>query len=113
MLVEFKGDINENGMVLDYFDVKEIVGPIVEELDHAVIVNKNDTKLLEALIKLNSNHVVVDFESTAENLCHYFLNKIKNADLPNNITNIMIKIFETENTYAEESLCLEEFKDEA
>lgn len=106
LLVEFTGGVENNGMVFDYFDVKNIVGPIVDELDHAFIISNKDTELLEAIKKLNSKHVVVDFESTAENLCHYFLKKIKEADLPKNITDIMVKIFETENTYAEESLCL-------
>ncbi|PID63075.1 MAG: 6-pyruvoyl tetrahydropterin synthase [Ignavibacteriae bacterium] len=106
LLVEFSGGIEDNGMVLDYFDVKEIVGPIVEELDHAVIIYNKDTALLEAIKNLNSAHVVVNFESTAENLCRYFLKKIKEAKLPSNITDIMVKVYETENTYAEESVCL-------
>ena len=106
LLVEFTGGIEENGMVLDYFDVKEIISPIVEELDHSVIINNKDVALKEAIQKLNSDHVLVDFETTAENLCHYFLNKIKKADLPSNITDIMVKVFETENTYAEETICL-------
>lgn len=106
ILVEFKGGVEENGMVMDYFDVKEVVGPIVEELDHSVVICKDDLDLLEAISKLNSDHVIIDYESTAENLCHYFLNKIKKADLPSNITDVMVKIYETENTYAEESICL-------
>jgi len=106
LLVEFKGGVEKNGMVLDYFDVKEIIEPIVDELDHSVIISKDDLKLQEAIQKLNSAHVIVDFETTAENLCHYFLNKIREVELPNNITDIMVKVFETENTYAEESVCL-------
>lgn len=106
LLVEFEGSVEPNGMVLDYFDVKEIISPIVDKLDHAVIINNEDEKLKEAIKGLNSDHVIVDFETTAENLCHYFLNKIKTADLPSNITDIKVKVFETENTYAEESVCL-------
>jgi 6-pyruvoyltetrahydropterin/6-carboxytetrahydropterin synthase len=106
LLVEFEGGVEENGMVLDYFDVKEIVGPIVDKLDHTVIISDKDVELIEAIQKLNSAHVIVNFESTAENLCNYFLETIKQAKLPNNITNIMVKVFETENTYAEESVCL-------
>ncbi len=106
LLVEFKGGIEKNGMVLDYFDVKELVGPIVEKLDHSVIISKSDVPLREAIEKLNSAYILVDFETTAENLCHYFLNNIKEAELPSNITDIMVKVFETENTYAEESVCL-------
>ena len=107
MLVEFTGEVEDNGMVLDYFDVKKIITPLVDELDHAIIVNKSDSKLLEAVELLNSDFVLVDFESTAENLCYYFLDKIKSADLPKNITEIMVKIFETENTYAEERIKLQ------
>lgn len=106
LLVEFTGGVEDNGMVLDYFDVKEIIGPIVEELDHSVIISNKDMALKDAIEKLNSDHVLVDFETTAENLCYYFLDKIKAANLPSNITDIMVKVFETENTYAEETLCL-------
>ena len=106
LLVEFQGGVESNGMVIDYFDVKEIIAPIVEELDHSVIINAEDVKLKDAIESLNSDHVIVNFETTAENLCHYFLDKIKAANLPNNITNIMVKVFETENTYAEETLSL-------
>ena len=106
LLIEFAGEVDEKGMVLDYFDVKEIVGPIIENLDHSVIIYNNDVELLDAIKKLNSDYVLVDFESTAENLCHYFLNKIRETSLPGNITDIMVKVFETENTYAEESICL-------
>jgi len=106
LLVEFTGNVEANGMVLDYFDVKEIVAPIVEELDHTVIISKDDTELREAMKKLNSAFVMVNFETTAENLCHYFLDKIKNQNLPKNIDKIKVKIFETENTYAEEELSL-------
>ena len=106
LLIEFTGDVEANGMVLDYFDVKEIVAPIVDKLDHTVVISRDDLELLEAIQKLNSAHIIVDYETTAENLCHYFLDKIKNQSLPKNITEIMVKIFETENTYAEEKLVL-------
>ncbi len=106
LIVEFTGSINETGMVLDYFDVKEIVGPLVNELDHTVIVSKNDPQLLDILQKLKTEHVIVDFDTTAENLCYYFLNKIKEKKLPSNITNIKVRVCETENTYAEEEIIL-------
>lgn len=106
LVVEFSGSIKKEGMVLDYFDVKEIINPIIEKLDHSVIVNQDDHQLLEALEKLNSYHVVVNFESTAENLCHYFLEKIKEKKLPSNITRLKVRVCETENTYAEEEVSL-------
>ena len=102
MLVEFTGSINPSGMVLDYFDVKNIIAPIVDELDHSVVVSKDDKDLLDAIKQLGSDHVIIDYESTAENLCLYFIEKIKEQELPSNISGLKVRIMETENTYAEE-----------
>ena len=103
LIVEFKGGINQDGMVLDYFDVKKIIAPIVDKLDHSVVISKNDRDLIEAVKELGSEYVIIDYESTAENLWHYFIDRIKEADLPGNITEFKVKVMETENTYAEEA----------
>jgi 6-pyruvoyltetrahydropterin/6-carboxytetrahydropterin synthase len=101
-MVELTGDPDSNGMVVDYFDLKKVIGPIIAELDHSFMVSKNDKEVIETLDKLNSQKVVVDFESTAENICLYLLDKIKSSNLPKNIHSIKVRVFETENTYAEE-----------
>lgn len=102
MLLELDGNLDENGMVMDYFDVKSLIGPIVDELDHSFLVCEKDKELIDALEKLNSKYVIINFETTAENICKYFLDKIKNCGLPKNITSIKVRIYETENTYAED-----------
>ena len=106
MLVEFEGELDENGMVIDYYDVEKIVKPIIEKLDHAFLVNKDDELTIEFLEKLNSKKVIIDFESTVENICIYLLTKIKSADLPANVNAIMVRVSETEEDYAEERLSL-------
>ena len=106
MLVEFEGELDENGMVIDYYDVEKIINPLIEKLDHAFLVNKDDKLTVEFLEKLNSKKVVVDFESTVENICIYLLTKIKTADLPANVKTIMIRVSETEEDYAEERISL-------
>ena len=106
LLVEVEGDIEGYGMVMDYYDMKKVIGPIVDELDHSFIVNKDDKELLEFLEKLNSQKVIVDFETTAENICGYFLQEIKNADMPKNIHRVKVMVYETENTYAEDEVNL-------
>ncbi len=106
MLVEFEGELDENGMVIDYYDVEKIVNPIIEKLDHAFLVNKDDKLTVEFLEKLNSKKVVVDFESTVENICTYLLTKIKITDLPVNVKTIMVRVSETEEDYAEERISL-------
>ena len=106
MLVEFEGGLDENGMVIDYYDVEHIINPIIEKLDHAFLVNKDDKLTIEFLEKLNSKKVIVDFESTVENICIYLLTKIKTADLPANVKTIMVRVSETEEDYAEERISL-------
>lgn len=106
MLLELEGDVNSNGMLIDYYDVKKIIDPVIENLDHAFLVKSDDKDLIEALTTLNSKHVVINFESTAENICGYLLNEIKNKNLPGNIKRVMVKVFETENTYAEAEMKL-------
>ena len=107
MMVEFEGDPDQDGMVLDYYDVKTIVEPIVDKLDHSFIVFEKDHEIIEALKTLNSQMVIVPFESTAENLCQYFLDEIiATGKLNENINSVSVKIFETENTYALDSRVL-------
>ena len=105
--VEFEGAVDATtGMVLDYFNVKDIVAPIVEKLDHTVIIYEKDSQLIEKISELNSAHVIVPFETTAENLVVYFLEKISKSKLPKEIKKIQIRVCETENTYAEDGITL-------
>jgi 6-pyruvoyltetrahydropterin/6-carboxytetrahydropterin synthase len=103
-MIELSGEPDVNGMVLDYFDLKAAVGPIIEKLDHGFMVCKTDTEVNEFLDKINSRKIVVDFESTAENICNYLLTQIKLANLPKNIKSVKVKVLETDNTYAEEEM---------
>ena len=104
LIVEFEGTVDGNGMLMDYYDVKTVVSPIVDKLDHAFMVYDKDTDVIKALEGLGSNFVLVPYQPTAENICGYFLNEIKSAGLPGNITGIKVQVFETENTYAEDSI---------
>lgn len=106
MLVEIEGSKDENGMVLDYYDMKKVVGPLVDELDHAFMVYDKDKELIEVLDKLESKYVLVEFHSTAENMVNYFADKIKETGLPDNINSLKIRIYETSSTYAEEEFSI-------
>lgn len=106
MIVEFEGELDQNQMVIDYYDVEKIINPLIEKLDHSFMVSKNDKTVLEFLDKMNSKKVIVDFNSTVENICTYLLNEIKNYDLPSNIKSITVKVYETQFDYAEETMRL-------
>jgi len=106
MLVELEGELDKNGMIIDYYDVEKIINPIIVKLDHAFMVNKDDKIVLEFLEKMNSKKVVVEFQSTAENICLYLLNEIEKAHLPENVNEIKVRVYETVHDYAEEILKL-------
>ncbi|HKI79689.1 MAG TPA: 6-carboxytetrahydropterin synthase [Ignavibacteriaceae bacterium] len=102
MMVELEGVIDQNGMVMDYYDLKKIINPIIEKLDHAFMVNEKDKQVVDFLEELNSKKVKVNFESTVENITKYFLNEIRNQILPSNIHRLKVRVCETPDDYAEE-----------
>lgn len=106
MILTVEGDMNDQQMVIDYYDLEKIIHPIIQELDHAFMVNKNDELVLSFLNQINSKKVVVDFDATVENICLFVLDKIKNSGLPKNIKSISVRIYETQFDYAEERLDL-------
>ena len=104
MIVEFEGELNKDGMVIDFYDVEKIINPLVEEMDHSFMVKEDDEVVLEFLTKLSSKKVVVNFESTVENICKYISTKIAKNKLPGNIKNIIVRVYETAGDYAEEKI---------
>jgi 6-pyruvoyltetrahydropterin/6-carboxytetrahydropterin synthase len=104
MIVEFEGELDEQGMVIDFYDVEKIINPIIEKLDHAFMVKDDDEITLEFLEKLYSKKVVVNFFATVENICKYISEKIIKCNLPDNIVNVRVRVYETSEDYAEVSL---------
>jgi len=106
MRIELDGEPDKYGMVLDYFIIDDMVKPILDKLDHGVTVYIEDKDLIEFLTKMNFRHTILDQECTAENITFYLLNQFKQTNLPNNVKSIKIRVYETEDAYAEESLIL-------
>lgn len=104
-IVSFNGIPDENGIVIDFYDMKQIVNPLLEELDHAFVVQKDDEEVISLLTKMNSKIRVLDFHSTAENLCDFLLNGIA-AKCPQNIKSLTVRLYETDDAYAENSLTI-------
>lgn len=102
MIVEFEGELDERGIVIDFYDVEKIINPIIEKLDHAFMVKDDDQITVELLEKLDSKKVVVDFFATVENICIYISDKIIKSNLPKNIKFIKVRVYETSEDYAEE-----------
>jgi 6-pyruvoyltetrahydropterin/6-carboxytetrahydropterin synthase len=93
----------KNGMVIDFGDLKKIVKEeIVDQFDHATVLNKNTPhiELAEELIKRDHNVILVDYQPTSEKMITDFADKIK-ARLPKNIELFSLRLQETETSFAE------------
>lgn len=106
MIVGFEGELNKNDMIIDFYDVDKIIKLLVDKLDHAFIVNEKDKDVIDFLDKIKSKKMVVNFDSTVENLCNFVLDEIKRYDLPRNISSVSVRIYETNEDYAEEKIIL-------
>lgn len=60
--VEIAGKVKENGMVMDFFDLKKLVEEVVSKFDHTII---NETLEIP----------------TSENICLHILNELKKRGL--------------------------------
>jgi 6-pyruvoyltetrahydropterin/6-carboxytetrahydropterin synthase len=114
MWVELAGEPNTNdrsssqGMVLDYFELKKIVDPLVAEIDHAFLCDRSDTLIVTFLESSGLKAVYVDFPTTAENVAKWFFERLKTLFRPSedvsrmkHLRELRVRIQETERTYAE------------
>lgn len=103
MIVEIEGELNENGMIIDFFDLGKAVKPIIDQFDHAFLCWEKDALVKEFLEKNNMKKVIVGYQSTVENICNDFTERIKNELSKierNKFTSLTVKISETPNAVA-------------
>ena len=82
-VVWLNGALDDKGMVLDFYQLSQIVDPVVEELDHAFMVYEKDEVMLPFFQNVQSTLPrpfkvkVVSFEPTAENIAHYIFARVR------------------------------------
>ena len=102
MMVELSGEPDQNGMVLDYFILKQLIDPMVEEIDHAFLCDRSDKIMVDFLTENKLKVVLVDFPTTAENLAQWFFERMSDVFAPmKNLRELRVRVEETERTYAE------------
>ncbi len=105
--VELEGELDNNGMVIDFYDISTIVQPIIDKLDHAFICDEQDSVMIEFFLTNPMKTEVVPFVTTAENICNWLLEQIKEQLLQNpRIHRIAVRLHETERSYAERSVVI-------
>lgn len=102
MAVELVGTQNEGGMVLDYGEIKTLITPLIESLDHSTMLHQDDQEVVAFMSKQNMKTVLVPFHPTAENIAIWFLNQLKpQLSAYNNLKNLTIRVHETATATAE------------
>ena len=77
MRVEISGRIDSStGMVMDYFDIKALVQPIVDQLDHSFLCDSSDKLLMDFFAQHPMKVNFIDMYSTAENIAYYILQQL-------------------------------------
>ena len=97
---------SENGMVMDFSDVKAIAREAVVDLwDHAFLVYKGDTDVLQFLQSLpNHKTVVMESVPTAENMAaeaFRILNSCYKDLYGNHLRLERVRLYETPNSWAD------------
>lgn len=102
MILELEGELDENGMLLDFYEIDKIVLPLIKEYDHSLIVEAKDTKIIEFLKENNFRHKTINYTSTSENLAINFCEQLKpEFSKYKNIKIIRVRVYETVDAYAE------------
>jgi 6-pyruvoyltetrahydropterin/6-carboxytetrahydropterin synthase len=105
MTVELEGTPDEQGMLIDFQDIKRVLKPLVDAWDHAVLVAESDTELLGLIEQTDWSHVVLPCDTTAENLAAYVADYLRTEGgdrlRARNVETIRVRLAETETCYAE------------
>ncbi len=111
MWVEAEGHASHaDGMLVDFHELKRVVGPLVEAWDHATLVGKDDLELLDMLKALNLKHYLLPTNPTAEAIAGYAARHLERRVgkllRERGVETVRVRIFETETCYAESSVSL-------
>ncbi len=75
------GDADENGMVIDFNDMKNIcMEKVVDVLDHSTVIYEKD-ELMMNNFPMQLQHVIMPYEPTAENLCLWISDRLEEGGL--------------------------------
>ncbi len=100
--------VSEQGMVMDFSDVKRIAKErVVDAWDHAFLVYRGDKTVLDFLVTLpNHKTVVLEVVPTAENLAKVAFDLLDGAyrdTFGNDLRLENVRLFETPNNWADHS----------
>lgn len=115
ILINIYGDQDEENMILNFYDIKKVLKPIVDSLDHKILIPE-DSNLLEItesgeqiVIKIPNYDKEYEFpksdvmllpikNTTVEEISHYLAEKLmwNNEIKKENIDQVTVTVFEYE-----------------
>lgn len=102
----FAKQVYENGMIEDFYNIKQLLETVVEPWDHATLLYEGDeanTEIYALLVKLGFKVVMLDEEPTAESMSTKLLDML-NHKHKSDLRCVKIRLYETPVSYAEVSL---------
>jgi 6-pyruvoyl-tetrahydropterin synthase len=89
-------------MLIDFYDIEQIVRPFLDKIDHAFLVDKKDDLMLNFLKENQFKYYEIENYSTAEDMSASFLEILKpDFQQFRNLKQIKIRIYETSDAWAE------------
>lgn len=100
--IDLLGYANENGILLDFYDLEKIMRPIIDKLDHSFLIDKQDTEVINFIKNNGFKHEIIPYYSTSENIINYIAEKAipKFKELAN-VLALTVRLHETPDAYAE------------
>lgn len=101
-------ELNEDGMVIDFGQLKELMQKHLEQFDHQIVICDKDNKVIKQIGDEDGEelgYLFVPFNPTAENMAKYFYDILqvhfyKNEEI-RHIQIVAVRVHETETGYAE------------
>ena len=80
VVIEIAGENLDDGMVVDFTDIKAALKALTDNLDHSLVMEKDTLKsqTYECLVDEGFRIMIMDFRPTAENFAKYLFDEIKN-----------------------------------
>ncbi|MBI3012877.1 MAG: 6-carboxytetrahydropterin synthase [Elusimicrobia bacterium] len=89
-------NLDPRGMVIDFSDIKNLIGRFIEEnLDHKILLCREDP-LVKILESMKEPHFVMEVNPTAENIAKLIFDFAHSKNLPV----ISVKLWETDTSFA-------------
>lgn len=99
--VSVAGEPDAQGMVIDYTDLSRVLRPLLEQMDHAYMVDPSDELMKQTLDSSGLKRLDVPFFTTAENICAWLLEEIHAVlRAKPNVQRIEVTVMETAKTTA-------------